>query len=529
MNDSHGDGSIETSGAENHQEFCPANRTSPDEEKAAANCDRDEGPIDVRLNNAAQAYMEWMPIRKGPFDSMGFVETDLTQVIEWGNLATFILIDTRVTERSAGPTGQSNFGFFEAAFVETNISTYNEEPLATTFAEVHDAVLEEINNPEYTMIGTSKTQFLEDTLTASKTAGKPWQVFGSATMMGPSVPPNMDAMAQFARDDAAAEAVEAVSDAVLASEGGGLFRAAVAMALTKTPWNSDDYNGFGHERKMILDIFRDSANNGIILGGDLHDNWAWQMYEGGAFEGTPVAINLGAPGVASPGWGPFFTPMFASISDLLGGEEGIYELVNSAFEDVNTGLVYGDVGKKGFFVVTSDKQESNIEYYGKPPSEILVDFETARAANGGAITASYSCGAHLVSTAGEPGSLVEVDGCEAKFDSERPAVWGVPLVPGSEKPLAMIDDCSTETCTIEAAALDENTGEGEDGDATTSTTVPFGGSDGAGEGGDEETSSPIVPFDEDTDGGDESASPVVSVLTLCLLCIVGLSSYLLSN
>ena len=48
--------------------------------KANAKCDRDEGPIEVRLNDAGKAYMEWMPIRKGPFGEMGFVETDITQV-----------------------------------------------------------------------------------------------------------------------------------------------------------------------------------------------------------------------------------------------------------------------------------------------------------------------------------------------------------------------------------------------------------------------------------------------------------------
>jgi hypothetical protein len=80
MNDAHGDGSPETSGGENHQEVCLANRSSTDEEKLAANCDTDEGPIEDRMNVAAKAYFEWMPIRKGPFDSMGFVESDLTQV-----------------------------------------------------------------------------------------------------------------------------------------------------------------------------------------------------------------------------------------------------------------------------------------------------------------------------------------------------------------------------------------------------------------------------------------------------------------
>jgi alkaline phosphatase D len=75
-------------GAENHQQVCPANRSSSDSEKASASCDRDEGDAVARFTAAAQAYMEWMPIRHAP-GSMGRIDIGtLTQTIEWGDLAT---------------------------------------------------------------------------------------------------------------------------------------------------------------------------------------------------------------------------------------------------------------------------------------------------------------------------------------------------------------------------------------------------------------------------------------------------------
>ena len=43
------------------------------------------------------------------------------------------------------------------------------------------------------------------------------------------------------------------------------------------------------------------------------------------------------------------------------------------------------------------------------------------------MTAAYTCGVSLVTTAGEPGSLVPQDECEIKFDTERPAVWDLPV------------------------------------------------------------------------------------------------------
>ena len=48
--------------------------------------------------------MEWMPVRPGP-GTMGVVETaSLTRVIEWGNLASLVVFDSRISYRSEEPT-----------------------------------------------------------------------------------------------------------------------------------------------------------------------------------------------------------------------------------------------------------------------------------------------------------------------------------------------------------------------------------------------------------------------------------------
>ena len=84
--------------------MCPVNSTATDAAKRSAGCDRDEGPVDVRFTAAAQAYMEWMPLRRGP-GSMGVVTTtSITQVMEWGKLASVVLFDTRISYRSKEPT-----------------------------------------------------------------------------------------------------------------------------------------------------------------------------------------------------------------------------------------------------------------------------------------------------------------------------------------------------------------------------------------------------------------------------------------
>jgi alkaline phosphatase D len=105
-NDSYGNVNQGT-GAENHQETCLANATSPDADKAAAQCDRPEGDAVERFTAAAQAYWEWMPIRYVE-GTMGEIQTGtLTQIIEWGDLATIASFDTRMSFRTEESTGAS--------------------------------------------------------------------------------------------------------------------------------------------------------------------------------------------------------------------------------------------------------------------------------------------------------------------------------------------------------------------------------------------------------------------------------------
>ena len=84
--------------------MCPVGESADAEEIDAAGCDRNEGSVDVRFTNAAQAYMEWMPIRRGPGVMGVDTTTSITQVIEWGKLATVAAFDTRISYRSKTPT-----------------------------------------------------------------------------------------------------------------------------------------------------------------------------------------------------------------------------------------------------------------------------------------------------------------------------------------------------------------------------------------------------------------------------------------
>lgn len=197
--------SPDLTGAKNHQETCPVGENAPDLAKNIAKCDRDEGSAAERWQSAIQAYLEWLPLRAGP-GSMGVVEDfSLTQIIEWGDLATLVVFDTRITDRSKEPTTGSReslyryylpfvyeafslnlfahyftdfLPFVRLSIANTDVDQYSESPLKENITAIADDIRAEIMNPEYSLIGEN-IEILREAFQNSKAAGKPWQIFGA--------------------------------------------------------------------------------------------------------------------------------------------------------------------------------------------------------------------------------------------------------------------------------------------------------------------------------------------------------------
>jgi len=302
-NNPFGQGTEESTGAKNHQAVCEANVTSPESDKDAAQCDRDEGDVMTRFNAAAQSYFEWIPIRHQP-GSMGIIDVgDITQIISWGDMATIVTFDTRVTHRSEEPTlNSSTWGsFFPFATTNKDVSQYSNQSSSayTEMLNVATEVAKILENEEYEMIGDN-VDILRTNLQASKDAGQPWQIWSTATAMGRAVKGDYSRMHEFIDDDAVAASFKGISDAIFQADASTFFRALTAEALTSTPWNRDDYSGFAHEQRQILAVLKEVSNNPIILAGDLHDGYGWTLFENGAVNGTPCAVNLVCPSVTAP-------------------------------------------------------------------------------------------------------------------------------------------------------------------------------------------------------------------------------------
>lgn len=457
-------------GAQNHQPVCPANRTSPPEDIAAANCDRDEGDSGVRFNQAFQAYMEWMPVRYQP-GSMGQIDLgSFTQIIQWGDLATFITLDTRISYRSQDPTVGSgpldSFGFVASMY--PNVSAYS-DPNSEESAAILNATKSELArqyDPQFSLIG-AYMDVLAEVFSDSAKAGKPWQIWAANVMVGPFILPDIRLFPGVVAD-MYKPAFEQYLDTLLPSSSGVQARAVAAAAEGKVPSNRDSFAGFSAETVKILEIARDTAKNMVILGGDVHDSYAWTIYEDYNQTGTPIAVNLVCPGVTSNGLGPAYFAALEPLNASL-GEDVIYNSIDAAAEATNPGLIFTNQRNKGFFAVSVTPTEHTAEYFLLETPTLMTSFEDARTESG-KLTADFFCASSLTTTAGEKGSLVENSECSAiTFVNQRSSVLSLSV------PVQPLGDSASDlkNCGYMGCAFAPQTGDPTQAPSTTSQSPPL--------------------------------------------------------
>jgi len=182
-----------STGAENHQEACG---------EGVSGCSEDEGIYAARVGNAAKAYLEWMPIRNQRFyDNTGVIDgVDITQVVEWGNLATIAGFDTRVKDRTASaPKGGGIFDSTSEVMVfaatNTDTATYAASTELQTIGEAMNAersqqYTDDTETQYHAQLGKTYRDHMKELFAKSKAAGKPWQIFATQTVFGKQAPPN---------------------------------------------------------------------------------------------------------------------------------------------------------------------------------------------------------------------------------------------------------------------------------------------------------------------------------------------------
>ena len=213
-----------------------------------------EGDWAERKTAAIRAYREWLPVSDDPWESY-----------EIGDLATLFRPETRLTARSRP-------GYLREVL-------NNEPDRAAALARFRDGPWQD---EARTMMGPAQEAWLADGLRQSVRQGTKWQVLAQQVILGTlAMPP--EANHWLARD---------------ATDG---FRAFVANAVDAgragLPAGLDSWDGYPAARRRLLRSALDADANLVVLSGDSHNAWAFDL----DLDGTRAGIEVAGTSVTSPG------------------------------------------------------------------------------------------------------------------------------------------------------------------------------------------------------------------------------------
>ena len=225
----------------------------------AENHNEGEGDFDARIAAARTAYHEWMPIRTA-------AQTDQAAIyrrFQIGQLADLIMLDTRLQGRDEQLDYQRDIA--KAGGPE---------------AFVKDLLM----NPQRTILGADQENWLASQLADSQDRGTIWQIIGQQVLMGKLITPLIPK--------------ETLDELDLAERYRPRLERLEQIARAKLPLNLDAWDGYPVCRERIHGLFKQFAPNPVVLAGDTHNAWAFNMQNQ---QGDEVGVEIGTPGVTSPG------------------------------------------------------------------------------------------------------------------------------------------------------------------------------------------------------------------------------------
>jgi alkaline phosphatase D len=213
---------------------------------------RTQGDWTVRKAAAMQAYREWMPVGEAPWATY-----------DVGDLATIFRTETRLAARTRQNT------------LAKVLAGHMGDP-AAALTRFRDGAWAD---PAATMMGTTQERWIADAMRRSVREGRRWQVVGFGTNFGTiRTPAELAGLAAPGRYQARLEA------AVLAGKLG-------------LPANLDAWDGYPAARRRFLADVRAAGAELVIVTGDSHNAWAFDLQQDGA-----AGVEFGGHSVTSPGY-----------------------------------------------------------------------------------------------------------------------------------------------------------------------------------------------------------------------------------
>ncbi|HEX8301822.1 alkaline phosphatase D family protein [Sphingomonas sp.] len=280
-------------------------------EGGAQNHQANEGEWNARRAAAMQAWREWMPVSEAPWGSYDI-----------GGLATLFRTDSRTIARSAGPD------------IAPLLKQADPVQALTAFRDGawHDKAA--------TMLGTEQEAWLARAMARSVRSGAKWQVVGFGTIMGRNRVPLQ--AAEWLRPNAPQRVKDYVQTGVAASRLG-------------LPADLDNWGGYPEARARFLRSAQGIGANLIVICGDSHNAWAFDLAE----DGRPAGVEFAGHSVTSPG----YESMAAADPKVIA--RGLVE--------ANPELKWCDTSRRGYMAVTLTPERASNEW-------VFVDTITERSA-----------------------------------------------------------------------------------------------------------------------------------------------------
>ncbi len=259
-------------------------------EGGAEGHNRGEGDWGARKAAAMQAYHEWLPVSETPWATY-----------EIGDLATFFRTETRLTGRTRQP---DPLPLLDAPDPVKALTAFRDGPW---------------QDPAASMMGSEQEAWLDHAMAASIHAGQRWQIVAFGTIMGHVRVPD-DAMT-WVKPHATKRAKRYFEKGVIGSKLG-------------LPLTYDNWGGYPAARARFLKSAQGMAANLVLLCGDSHNAWAFDL----AQDGRPAGIEFAGHSVTAPGLERTTAPA--------------PELVAAAMLRANAELKWCDTSRRGYMATT---------------------------------------------------------------------------------------------------------------------------------------------------------------------------------
>lgn len=286
-----------TQGAENHQP-------------------ETEGDFSARKAAALKAYFEWMPIRD-PED--GITLDAIYRSFDFGDLASLLMVETRLLARGEQLTYEHDM------------------PVVGQGRDARpdlDGFRARLNDPARDLLGDRQREWIRSTLSASRAAGRPWQVIGNQVVMGRVQGPDITKMAS---------PIEiAVLMARLPAAVRDRVRQSIDLFKLGVPFNLDSWDGYPAGRERLYAAFAEAGVQPIVLAGDSHAFWVNDLKDAA---GARRAVEFGTSSISSP-----------SPGDAVQGVP-----LGAALNAANEEVVFCDQSAKGYVLLTLTPTQAKAE------------------------------------------------------------------------------------------------------------------------------------------------------------------------